>query len=260
MKWLETKSLNTSWNARLNSWPSQKDSPVYRVFGETSTYDGGEGQSGIIDRISEKKIKIQDTEIKSAKKTSDVILWYAYGVEAIWNATRPFQLLNCHVTIVENKNILRKSSKSEKCSWYIFNLMFKLMLQIGRLTLKSRLFGYCLFVWSLSSHSKIFHSYGKVTIAGEGLQILTYARNLWPLSSKDYLTRHTYCDTGLPFTMYIFEDPWHSQMLPSVWQWSCHYLFLRLGSVATVILCKESAEHRSLIVEKPHINMNYDRK
>ena len=61
--------------------------------------------------------------------------------------------------------------------------------------------------------------------------------------------------------MYIFEDPWHSQMLPSVWQWSCHYLFLRLRSVATVILCKESAtEHGSLIVEIPHINMNYDRK
>ena len=39
------------------------------------------------------------------------------------------------------------------------------------------------FVWSLSSHSKIFLSFGDVTIAGEGLQILTYAQNLWPLSS-----------------------------------------------------------------------------
>ena len=37
-----------------------------------------------------------------------------------------------------------------------------------------------LFVWSLSSHSRIFHSYGDVTIAGEGLQISTYARHLWP--------------------------------------------------------------------------------
>ena len=28
------------------------------------------------------------------------------------------------------------------------------------------------------------------------------------------------------FRMVIFEDPWHSHLLPSVWQWSCHYLFL----------------------------------
>ena len=34
-----------------------------------------------------------------------------------------------------------------------------------------------LVVWSLSSHSGIFHSYGDVTIASEGLQILTYARH-----------------------------------------------------------------------------------
>ena len=26
--------------------------------------------------------------------------------------------------------------------------------------------------WSLSSHSRVFHSYGYVTIAGEGLQML----------------------------------------------------------------------------------------
>ena len=57
--------------------------------------------------------------------------------------------------------------------------------------------------------------------------------NLWPLSSEGSLTRHTYCDTGLPFIMVISEDPWHSHLLPSVWQWSCHYLFLRLRSVAT---------------------------
>ena len=33
-------------------------------------------------------------------------------------------------------------------------------------------------------HSRIFHSYEDVTIAGEGLQILTYARYSWPLSSE----------------------------------------------------------------------------
>ena len=35
-----------------------------------------------------------------------------------------------------------------------------------------------IFVWGLSSHSIIFHSYGDVTIIGEGLQIVTYARHL----------------------------------------------------------------------------------
>ena len=62
--------------------------------------------------------------------------------------------------------------------------------------------------------------------------ILTYTRHSWPLSSEGSLTWHTYCDTVLPFIMVISEDPWHSHLLPSVRQWSCHYLFLRLGSVA----------------------------
>ena len=45
----------------------------------------------------------------------------------------------------------------------------------------------CLSVWSLSSQSRIFHSYGDVTIVGEGLQILTHARHSWPLSSEGSL-------------------------------------------------------------------------
>ena len=46
---------------------------------------------------------------------------------------------------------------------------------------------FCLLVWDLSSHSRIFHSYGDVTVVGEGLQILTYARHSWPLSSEGSL-------------------------------------------------------------------------
>ena len=71
-------------------------------------------------------------------------------------------------------------------------------------------------VWGFSSHSRIFHSYGDVTIAGKGLQIFIYARYSWQLSSKVYLAYHTYCDTGHPFIMVISEDPWHSHLLPSV--------------------------------------------
>ena len=64
-----------------------------------------------------------------------------------------------------------------------------------------------MFVWDLSSHSRMFHSYGDVTINGKGLQILTYARQPWPLSSEGSFVCHTYCDTGHPFMIVISEDP-----------------------------------------------------
>ena len=37
------------------------------------------------------------------------------------------------------------------------------------------------------------------------------------------------------FIMFISEDSWHSLLFPSVWKWSCQYLFLRLRSVAARI-------------------------
>ena len=72
-----------------------------------------------------------------------------------------------------------------------------------------------LFVWSFTSHSRIFHSFGDVIIAGIGLQILTYARHSWPSSSEGSNTCHTYCDTGHSFIMVISEDPWHSHLFPT---------------------------------------------
>ena len=65
----------------------------------------------------------------------------------------------------------------------------------------------------------------------------------WPIHSTHghgalhdgSLACHTYCDTWHPFIMVISEDPWHSHLLPSVWQWSCHYLFLQLRSVSAGI-------------------------
>ena len=59
-----------------------------------------------------------------------------------------------------------------------------------------------LFVQGLLSHSRIFHSYGNVTITGEGLQILTYALYSWPQSSEGSLACHTYCDTGHLFIIW----------------------------------------------------------
>ena len=80
------------------------------------------------------------------------------------------------------------------------------------------------FVWGLSSHSRILHLFGDLIITGEGLQLLIYARQSWSLSNEGSLTCHTYYATGQPFIMVIYEDPCHSHLLPSVWQWRPHYL------------------------------------
>ena len=63
----------------------------------------------------------------------------------------------------------------------------------------------------------------------KGCKFFTFARHSWPLSNEGSLTCHTCCDTGIPFIMVISEDPWHLHLLPSVWQASCHYLFLWLS-------------------------------
>ena len=49
----------------------------------------------------------------------------------------------------------------------------------------------CLFGWCFTSHSKNFHSFGDITMTGEGLQILTFARHSWPLSSEVFFQRAT---------------------------------------------------------------------
>ena len=63
----------------------------------------------------------------------------------------------------------------------------------------------CLF-GGFSSHSIIFHIYVDVTIAGEELQILTYAPHSWPLNSEVSLACHTPCDTGHMYIIVISEE------------------------------------------------------
>ena len=53
--------------------------------------------------------------------------------------------------------------------------------------------------------------YVDVTVTDEGLQILTFARHSWPLSSEGS-TCHTNCDTGLPLN----NDPWHSHLINAI--------------------------------------------
>lgn len=57
-----------------------------------------------------------------------------------------------------------------------------------------------LVVGGLSSYTRMFHSYGEVTITREGLDILTYARHWLTLNSESSLACHICCDMGHSFT------------------------------------------------------------
>ena len=94
----------------------------------------------------------------------------------------------------------------------------------------------CLFCFEvLRPNREIFNSYGDVTIADEGLQNLTYAQHLKPLSSKGSVACRTCCNRRHPFIMVNFEGSWHPHLLSSVLHWNCHYLFIKLRSVTAGI-------------------------
>ena len=86
-----------------------------------------------------------------------------------------------------------------------------------------------------STRKSVTHMEAPIMPTGERLQILPFTRHSWLLSSGGSLACHTYCDMGHPFILVFSEDPWHSHLLPSVWQCSCCYLFERLRSVAAGI-------------------------
>ena len=101
--------------------------------------------------------------------------------------------------------------------------------------LSSFIFYYILFVclFGVYSPTREFFTHMETSpLPVKGCKFWPYSRHSWSLSNEGSLTCHTCCDTGLLFIMIISEDPWHSHLLPSVWQWSFHYLFLRLRSVA----------------------------
>jgi hypothetical protein len=61
-----------------------------------------------------------------------------------------------------------------------------------------------LVIYGFTSRSRIFHLYGDVTIAGEGLQNLGLP--LAPLSREGSLSCHTCCDTGPRFFRSLPKD------------------------------------------------------
>ena len=107
------------------------------------------------------------------------------------------------------------------CSLFYFQTASQILLYVCGFNI----IDYIMLIWNFSSNSRNFRSFGNVPIAGEGMQIFTYARHLWPLSSEDSLSYHSYCETGHPFILVISEDQWHSHLMPTAWQWSRHYLF-----------------------------------
>ena len=66
----------------------------------------------------------------------------------------------------------------------------------------------------------------------------------WGFLSVPHLLWH-----GHPFKIVIFEDLWHLHLLPSVWQWSCHYLFF-----TTMICYGRDANNPNFCMQDEHSN------
>ena len=65
----------------------------------------------------------------------------------------------------------------------------------------------------------------------------------WGFFSMSHLLWH-----GHPFIMVISEDPWQSHLMPSIEQWSCHFLFKQLG------LSRPEFKHPTFRLRSKHSN------
>ena len=92
--------------------------------------------------------------------------------------------------------------------------------------------GFCLFV--VFCPTWIFHSYGDVTTADEGLQILTICSTRMAIEQLGFFRVQLTVTWGIRF-----KDPWNSHLFLSVWQWSWlySYLFLQLKSNTQPSIC-----------------------
>ena len=79
-----------------------------------------------------------------------------------------------------------QTSKTNRVFFYLVNCIQ--YMSYSTFVVSSYRRSVCLFVSGFSSHSKIFQTFIDVTITGEGLQILTYTRHSWLLSSKGSFT------------------------------------------------------------------------
>ena len=99
----------------------------------------------------------------------------------------------------------------------------------------------CLFFSSFSFHSRIFHSFEEITIAGEGLHIFTYARHLRPLRRKGSLACHTYWASVYngrlrgPVTLTPNAERLAVQLSVSLLTWICTGKGMLLSVLSTTI-------------------------
>ena len=97
--------------------------------------------------------------------------------------------------------IMIRKARLQKCTYITTLLELFFVLGIAILVIQQNFLFSRLFKVSRLT-SRFFHSYKNVTITGEGLQILTYARHLWPLRRR-FTACHTYNGTWHPFILAI---------------------------------------------------------
>lgn len=74
---------------------------------------------------------------------------------------------------------------------------------------------------------QVLYSYRDVKITGDGFQFFHQYSGIMIIEQWRFLTvSYLYCDTGQQFMIVISENMWPWNLLSSVWQWSCHYIFL----------------------------------
>ena len=90
----------------------------------------------------------------------------------------------------------------------------------------------CFLFWFGSSLHFFFGGGGPIEI----LSLLS-RRNFYRWCTANLLgtNRHWAVFFRVPHLLWhgasVYNDPWHSHLLPSVWQWNCHYLLSWLSSV-----------------------------
>ena len=162
---------------------------------------------------------------KSFRKTMFCTLWQA-NICKIWqtDSHRYISLQVC--TDWQTDSHIYISLQIDKRTVMIYTYHHKALHSVLRTTI----YTYHDIIWTIHTcffFVCLFGVYRMKNFTGCWLRatVLAYFRHSWLLSSEGSLACHTYCDTRHPFTMVISEDPWHSHLLPNVWQWSCHYRF-----------------------------------
>ena len=123
--------------------------------------------------------------------TIDYYFWMCFG---LWSTTLEISNLKGSLLQILSYNLRKKTQKGD--------ILLRMWLEGNNV---------CLF-GVFRPTQEFFHPIGDVTITGEGLQSLTYARHLLPLNIEGSLACHTY----YPIKMVISEDSWHSHLVPSV--------------------------------------------